>query len=58
MHNIVLQDADGMEQSYKPLTWNQDRPINLDIPVKFLSYTCMGMVAVTICPTLFSWLHI
>lgn len=51
-------DAGGLEWSCNTLTWNRDKPTNLDIPVKLLSYTAMGMVAVTICPTLFSWAHL
>ena len=57
-HFIVLQDSGGMEWNCKPLTWNRDRTINVDIPVKFLSYSAMGAVAMTICPTLFSWVGI
>jgi hypothetical protein len=57
-HFIVLQDSGGMEWNCKPLTWNRDRTINVDIPVKFLSYSAMGAVAITICPTLFSWVGI
>lgn len=33
--------------------WSHDSPLNLDIPVKFLSYTAMGLVAVAIAPYLF-----
>ena len=54
---LQMQDA-SLECSSNTVTWNQDKPINLDIPVKFLSYICMGMVGVTICPTLFSWANL
>lgn len=55
--SLQMQDG-GREWSSNTVTRNQDKPINLDIPVKLLSYTCMGMVAVTICPTLFSWANL
>ena len=57
-HFIVLQDSGGMEQNCKLLTWNWDKTVNVDIPVKFLSYSVMGAVAITICPALFSWVGI
>ena len=37
---------------------SQSQPVNLDIPVKFLSYICMGFAAIAICPSLFSWIGI
>ena len=49
----------GSEWNQNKLTWVWDRgPINLDIPVKFTSYTCMGVVAVAICPALFLLINI
>ena len=52
---VVLQDRGGMEWNQKPF---MNRMINLDIPVKFLSYVTMGFVAIATCPTLFSWVGI
>lgn len=55
--HVHLQDG-GLESSRKPLKWNADNPLNLDIPVKFISYISMGVVAVEICPALFLWIGI
>ena len=54
-HFVVLSE---MERRHK-VTWVWDqRPVNIDIPVKFTSYTIMGVVAVAICPALFSFVNI
>ena len=39
----------GTEWSHNKQEWVSDhRPVNLDIPVKFISYTSMGVVAIAI----------
>ena len=40
-------------RSKKPYRYSKDHPLNLDIPVKFVSYIAMGTVAVAGAPILF-----
>lgn len=57
--NFRVLETNNMEWRHKQLSWNWDqRPLNLDIPVKFISYTTMGFVAMVICPVLFSYIDI
>lgn len=48
---IVLEDS--LDKG-----WSLSKPINLDIPVKLLTYICIGIVVIAICPALFSWIGI
>ena len=57
-HRFIVLEPSGMESSHKQ-SWNGDnRPLNLDIPVKFISYTAMGVVGMAACPALFSFIGI
>ena len=52
---VALQVNKGGTE-WNQTTWNCDKPLNIDIPVKFLSYTAMGSVAIAICaPSYFHW---
>lgn len=55
---IVLDDSKKSGMEWNQETWNSDKPLNIDIPVKFISYITMGTVAIAICPIVFSLLNI
>lgn len=58
---VILEEGgkNGTGWSHNKQEWVSDpRPVNLDIPVKFISYTSMGVVAIAICPILFAHLNV
>ena len=55
---VLDKSRGGTEWSHKQ-SWNWDQSqLNLDVPVKFISYTTMGVVGMAICPALFTLISI